>query len=170
MGLTAKFPSDAVSRKLSQRGKRATLALRNRLGEAAKELHQVMIMLVPHKTGTLRRAIRIKKHTSDKWTVWINEDQKVPSKRGATPGGRETFVRDYLPKIESGLFEAIGPRSRQKEALTNKRKLAGLKVRKSPQGTYVGGIFFGRTMDALEIKWNKRFEKVFKDAIERGLI
>lgn len=170
MGLKAKFSSDAVARKLNERGRRVTRALRNRLGEAAKEFHQVMTMLVPHKTGTLRRSIRITKHSVNRWTVWINEDQKVPSKRGAAPGGRETHVRDYLLKIESGDFEAIGPRSRQKEAFTDKRKLAGLRVRRSPQGSYVGGIFFGRTMDALAIKWNRRFEKVFKDAMERGFI
>ncbi len=170
MGLVAKFPTDAVSRMLQQRGKKATLALRNRLSEAAEEFQQVMIMLVPHKTGTMRKAIRLTKHDKNTWTVWVNEDQKVPKKRGTTPEGDGRYVRDYLLKIESGDFAAIGPRSRQKEMLTNKRKLAGLRVRKSPQGSYVGGIFFGRTMDALEIKWQKRFDKVFKSAMERGLI
>ena len=169
MGLTAKFTPDEVARKLEHRGKRTTLALRNRLGEAAQEFHQVMIMLVPHKSGTLSRAIKIKKHTKDHWSIWINADAKVRSRRGRT-SNKAIYVRDYLAKIESGNFEAIGPKSRQKEALTNKRRLAGLKVQRSPQGSYVGGIFFGRTLDALEIKWEKRFDKVFKSAMERGLI
>jgi len=169
MGLTAKFKSDEVSRKLAQRGKRTTLALRNRLGEAAQEFHQVMIMLVPHKSGTLSRAIKIKKITKNHWSVWVNADAKVRSRIGKT-GNKPIYVRDYLATIESGNFEAIGPKSRLKEELTNKRKLAGLKVQRSPQGSYVGGIFFGRTLDALEIKWQKRFDKVFKSAMERGLI
>lgn len=168
MGLTAKFSSDQVSSVLRKKGKRANLALRNRLEEAAKEFHQVLIMLVPHKTGTLRRAIRISRHGADHWSVWINEDQKVPTKRGSR--GKDVFLRDYLLRLETGEFSKIGPRSRAKEALTDKRKLAGLGVQRSPQGSYVGGIFFGRTMDALEIKWKKRFDKAFKHAMERGLI
>lgn len=170
MGLRAKFSSDEVARKLTQRGKRTTLALRNRLGQAAHEFHDVMTMLVPQKTGTLTRAIRITKHNQNHWTVWINEDQKVPKKRGSGPENKPVFVRDYLARIESGKFEAIGPRSRRKEGVTNKRRLAGLRVRRSPQGSYVGGIFYGRTLDALEIKWQRRFDKVFRSAMERGLI
>lgn len=169
MGLKANFRADQVSNQLNKRGKRATLALRNRLKEAAEETHAVMRMLAPYKSGTLQRAVRLKRNSEESWTVWINEDQKVPKKRGKTETtGR--YVRDYLLKIESGNFQSIGPRSRQKEALTNKRRLAGLGVERSPQGTYVGGIFFGRTVEALEEKWHKRFSKVFKSAMERGLI
>lgn len=168
MGIKANFSSDEVSRKLKVRGKKTTLALRNRLASAAQEHHAVARMLVPYKSGTLQKAIRITRHHQDKWTVWINEDQKVPNKPGKISKPRH--VRDYLLKIESGDFEKIGPRSRKKEGLTNKRKLAGLRVRKSPQGSYVGGIFFGRTTQALERKWQRRFEKVFKSAMERGVI
>lgn len=171
MGLEAKFSADQVSNILNRKGKKTTLALRNRLKEAAKETHAVMRMLVPYKSGTLQKAIRIRKNNPNSWTIWINEDQKVPKKRGSIQEAKqEVYVRDYLLKIESGNFEKIGPRSREKEGYTNKRKLAGLKVRRSPQGTYVGGVFFGRTIDALEAKWQERFAKVFKSAMERGLI
>lgn len=170
MGLKANFSANQVSNQLNKRGKRATLALRNRLKEAAEETYAVMRMLAPYKSGTLQKAVRIKKNSPESWTIWINEDQKVPKKGGGLKQGKGRFVRDYLLKIESGDFESIGPRSRAKEALTNKRRLAGLKVKRSPQGTYVGGIFFGRTIDALEAKWHKRFDKAFKSAMERGLI
>jgi len=170
MGLKAKFSADQVSNILHRKGKKTTLALRNRLKEAAEETHAVMRMLTPYKSGTLQKAVRITKNSPDSWTIWINEDQKVPKKRGSVEGGGGRYVRDYLLKIESGDFEQIGPRSRIKEGYTNKRKLAGLKVKRSPQGTYVGGIFFGRTIEALEAKWHRRFEKAFKSAMERGLI
>lgn len=169
MGLKANFKASQVSDQLNRRGKRATLALRNRLKEAAQETHAVVRMLAPFKSGTLQRSVKIRRNSPESWTVWINEDQKVPKKRGKTENqGR--YVRDYLLKIESGNFEAIGPKSRAKEALTNKRRLAGFGVQRSPQGTYVGGIFFGRTIEALEVKWNKRFARAFKSAMERGII
>ena len=170
MGLRVKFRTDEVSRNLKRRGKITTLALRNRLGQAANEFHEVMRMLVPTKTGTLSKSIRITKNNPNHWTIWINEDQKVPKKRGSGIEDKPVHVRDYLAKIESGNFEAIGPRSRRKEATVNKRRLAGLRVKRSPQGSYVGGIFYGRTLDALEIKWQRRFDKIFKSAMERGLI
>jgi len=170
MGLKANFSANQVSDELRKRGKRANLALRNRLKEAAEETHAVMRMLTPYKSGTLQRAVRIKRNSADSWTIWINEDQKVPKKRGSNGDAQGRYVRDYLLKIESGNFEAIGPRSREKEGYVNKRKLAGLGVKRSPQGTYVGGVFFGRTIDALEIKWHRRFKKAFKSAMERGLI
>ena len=173
MGLEAKFHPSIVHDQLTKRGKRTTLALRRRLGEAAKETHQVMRMLVPYKSGTLQKAIRIKQNSEHSWTVWINEDQKVPvrsKKKGGSAQKGERYVRDYLLKIESGDFSKIGPRSMEKEAYTNKRKLAGLRVARSPQGTYVGGIFFGRTVQALDAKWQKRFAKEFKSAMERGLL
>lgn len=169
MGLKANFKASQVSDQLNRRGKRATLALRNRLKEAAEETHAVIRMLAPFKSGTLQRSVKIKKNSPESWTVWVNEDQKVPKKRGKSETtGR--YVRDYLLKIESGNFESIGPRSKAKEALTNKRRLAGFGVRRSPQGTYVGGVFFGRTVEALELKWQKRFARTFKSAMERGLI
>ena len=170
MGLKVNFSANQVSNILNQRGKKANLALRNRLKEAAQETHAVMRMLVPYKSGTLQKAIRIKKNSPESWTIWINEDQKVPKKRGTVEVGNGRYVRDYLLKIETGDFAQIGPRSREKEGFTNKRRLAGLRVSRSPQGTYVGGIFFGRTVEALEAKWHKRFEKAFKSAMERGLI
>lgn len=169
MGIKVKFKTDEVSKNLKIRGKRTTLALRNRLGQAANEFHDVMTMLVPVKTGTLTRAIKITKHDPNHWSVWVDEDRKVPKRRGSV-GHRPVYVRDYLAFIEGGAFKQIGPRSRRKEGVANKRRLAGLKVRRSPQGSYVGGIFYGRTLDALEIKWQKRFDKVFKSAMERGLI
>lgn len=169
MGLKANFSVNDVSIALNKRGKRTTLALRNRLKEAAQETHAVVRMLTPYKSGTLQKAVRIKKNNPDSWTVWINEDQKVP-KKSKKKDSSPRYVRDYLLKIESGNFNAIGPRSRLKEGFTNKRRLAGLRVEKSPQGTYVGGIFFGRTVEALEGKWHKRFDKAFKSAMERGLV
>ena len=170
MGLEAKFSANDVSNQLNKRGKRTTRALRNRLKEAAEETYAVMRMLTPYKSGTLQKAVRIKRNSPDSWTIWINEDQKVPKKRGSTQKGEGRHVRDYLLKIESGNFESIGPRSREKEGYTNKRRLAGLRVKRSPQGTYVGGVFFGRTIEALETKWHRRFDKAFKDAMQRGLI
>ena len=170
MGLEAKFSANQVSNQLNKRGKRTTRALRNRLKEAAEETYAVMRMLTPYKSGTLQKSVRIKRNNPDSWTIWINEDQKVPKKRGSTEKGAGRHVRDYLLKIESGNFENIGPRSREKEGYTNKRRLAGLRVKRSPQGTYVGGVFFGRTIEALETKWHRRFDKAFKDAMQRGLI
>ncbi len=170
MGLKANFSADQIHQQLTKRGKRTTLALRNRLKEAAEETHAVMRMLTPYKSGTLQKAVRLKKNSPESWTIWINEDQKVPKKRGTVEVGDGRYVRDYLLKIETGDFDKIGPRSREKEGYTNKRKLAGLRVSRSPQGTYVGGIFFGRTVEALEAKWHKRFDKAFKSAMERGLI
>ncbi len=169
MGLKAKFSSNEVARRLKIRGKRTTLALRNRLGQAAREFHTITFMLAPVKTGTLQKAIRIRQENPNKWVVWINEDQKVPKRRNKDETTAR-FVKDYLPKIESGNFKQIGKKSRAKEASTNKRRLAGLRVRRSPQGSYVGGIFFGRTLDAIEPKWQSRFDKVFKSAMERGII
>ena len=124
MGLKANFKASQVSDQLNRRGKKATLALRNRLKEAAQETHAVVRMLAPFKSGTLQSSVKIKRNSPESWTVWINEDQKVPKKRGKSEiQGRS--VRDYLLKIESGNFERLGPRSREKEGFTTTRRLAG---------------------------------------------
>lgn len=160
MGIKANFSSQEVARGLNAKRKVASVKLQNALGKASKELYLVVRELAPYKSGTLQRSVRRKQNQDGSWTVYINESQKVPNK--------ERYVSDYLAKIESGEFERIGSRSRQKEALIDRRKMAGLGVQRSPQGTYVGGIFFGRAEDAVIPKWDKRFRAIFKEAMERG--
>jgi len=162
MGVKAKFQTIDVEKALRKRGKASTLKLRNALGHAAFEVQLVSRMLTPRKTGTLEHAIRLRRETPDKYVVWIDESAPVP--------GRDRKVSDYLRKIESGDFRNLGKISLAKEGAADKRRLAGLRVQRSPQGTYVGGIFFDRTVDAIRSKWDERFKKIFKAAMENGQI
>jgi len=162
MGLKANFTADAVEKRLKSRGRRSTLKLENRLKSAALEIHEIARMIAPVKRGTLTRAIRIKRISRREWTVYVREEEKVRNKN--------LTVGVYLKKIEGGDFKRIGKKSRARESSVNKRRLAGLRVKRSPQGSYVGGVFFGRTIDAVEEKWHRRFDKIFKEAMERGQI
>lgn len=161
MGIKANFSVNQVMNAVNAREKVASRKLEGQLEKASKELAGVIFDLAPVKSGTLQKAVRRKKGRSKgSWVVYINETQKVPNRR--------ITVGQYLDKIESGNFARIGRRSREKEAAVDRRRLAGLRVRRSPQGSYVGGEFFSRAEEAIIPKWEKRMAKTFRDEMRRG--
>ena len=162
MGIEAKFSANEVMNAVNARKKVATRSLERDLSLASEELYKLVRDLVPYKSGTLQRSVKRKRGASKgEWRVYINDSQKVPKK--------ERTVAQYLAKIESGNFNSIGPKSRKKEALINRYSMGQRRVERSPQGTYVGGVFFGRAVDAIVPKWEKKMEKSFRAAMEKKM-
>ena len=159
MGIRANFSVREVSSNIKNREKLGMIALKNSMERSSKEFASVIKDLVPYKTGTLQRSIRRKSEKYGEWTVYMNLDQKVPN--------RPVTVGDYIGKIEAGDFDRLGKRSLEKESFTDKSRLAGLRV-ETWRGTYVGGEFWYRTEKALLPKWQKRWAKALKEAVERG--
>jgi hypothetical protein len=159
MGIVANFTVAQVMRDLNTPVRVTSEKIEDALEEATEEATFTLQDLVPYKTGTLQESIDWQR-SGRGWKVIIRENAKVPRSKAR--------VRDYLYKMEYGLFQSLGKLSIEKESYSNKRRLASLGVRRSRFGTYVGDQFMARVGSAVLKKWDKRIRKLYKTEMRKA--